>query len=108
MYLKYKNYPSKYELYYIKWNGIGFDKDKLIKFIRRVKFLKITSIFYKEHKEELNILNEIYKTYNEKTLIGLLNNDELISRNGLIEKWARIGAIYFINKHIFKINIYGD
>jgi len=106
MYLKYKNYPSKYELYYIKWNGIGFDKDKLIKFIRRVKFLKITSIFYKEHREELNILNEIYKTYNEKTLIGLLNNDELISRNGLIEKWARIGAIDILLTNTYSRSTY--
>ncbi len=93
MYLKYKNIPSKYELYYIKWNGIGFDKDKLIKFIRRIKLLQFTSIFFKSHQEELKILKEIYKTYNEKILIGLMNNDEIISRNGLIEKWARIGAI---------------
>lgn len=93
MILKYKKFPSKYELYYIKWNGINFDKDKLVQFIKRINFLKITSFFYKPHKEELIILKEIYHSYNQKTLEGLLNNDETISRNGLIEKWSRIAAI---------------
>jgi hypothetical protein len=91
--IKYKGFSSKYELYYITWNGIGFDKDKLIRFIKRLKFLRFTSIFLKSHKEELKILREIYKSYDEKILIGLLNNDEQISKNGLIEKWSRIGAI---------------
>lgn len=93
MVLKYKKFPSKYELYYIKWNGINFDKDKLVQFIKRIKFLEITSFFYKPHKEELNLLKEIKESYNQKTLNGLLNNDEIISRNGLIEKWSRIAAI---------------
>ena len=91
--IKYKGFSSKYELFYITWNGIGFDKDKLIRFIKRLKFLRFTSIFLKSHKEELKILREIYKSYDEKILIGLLNNDEQISKNGLIEKWSRIGAI---------------
>ena len=44
--MKYKKFPSLYELYYNKWNGIDFDKEKLIKLIRRIKLLKFTSIFY--------------------------------------------------------------
>lgn len=91
--INYKDYPSKYELYYIKWNGIGFDKEKLIQFIKRIKWLKIISIFSKSKREELKILLEIYNQYNEDTLKGILNNDETISRWALIEKWARIAAI---------------
>jgi hypothetical protein len=91
--INYKNFPSKYELYYIKWNGIGFDKDKLISFIKRVKWLKLVSIFSKSKREELKILLEIYNQYNEDTLKGILNNDETTSRWALIEKWARIASI---------------
>ena len=91
--INYKNFPSKYELYYIKWNGIGFDKDKLISFIKRVKWLKLVSIFSKSKREELKILLEIYSQYNEDTLKGILNNDETTSRWALIEKWARIASI---------------
>ena len=91
--INYKNFPSKYELYYIKWNGIGFDKEKLIQFIKRIKWLKLLSIFSSSKREELQILLEIYNQYNKDTLKGILNNDETISRWALIEKWARIGAI---------------
>lgn len=91
--INYKNYPSKYELYYIKWNGIGFDKDKLISFVKRIKWLKFISIFSKSKREELKILLEIYSQYNEETLKGILNNDEKISRWAMIEKWSRIAAI---------------
>jgi hypothetical protein len=91
--INYKNFPSKYELYYIKWNGIGFDKDKLISFMKRIKWLKFLSFFSSSKREELRILLEIYNQYNENTLRGILNNDETISRWALIEKWARIAAI---------------
>ena len=58
--INYKNFPSKYELYYIKWNGIGFDKDKLVPFVKRIKWLKFLSIFSSSKREELQILLEIY------------------------------------------------
>lgn len=93
MKLEYKDFLCKYDSYYIKWNGIGFDKDKLILFVKRIKWLKFISIFIPSKKEELKILTEIYNSYDEKTLQGLLNNEENASRKGLIEKWARIAAI---------------
>lgn len=99
--INYKNFPSKYELYYIKWNGIGFDKDKLIQFVKRIKWLKLISIFSKSKREELKILLEIYNQYNEETLKGILNNDEAISRWALIEKWARIAAIDILLTNTF-------
>ena len=104
--IKYKGFSSKYELYYITWNGIGFDKDKLIKFIKRIKLLHFTSLFLKSHKEELKILQEIYNQYDEKILIGLLNNDDHISKNGLIEKWSRIGAIDILLNGVYSRNTF--
>ena len=101
MNLKYKDFSCKYELYYIKWNGINFDKEKLIKFIKRIKLLNFLSYFSKSKKEELGILNEIYSSYDEKILIGLLNNDPIISRNALIEKWARIASIDLLLTNVF-------
>lgn len=104
--INYKNYPSKYELYYIKWNGIGFDKEKLISFIKRIKWLKFISIFSKSKREELKILLEIYDHYNEDTLRGILNNDETISRWALIEKWSRIAAIDILLTNSFSRGTY--
>lgn len=106
MFLTYKNFSSKYELFYIKWNGIEFDKEKLIKFVKRINLLKITSIFIKSHREELKILQEIYYSYNEHKLRGLLENDPQISRLSLIEKWSRIGAIDILLTGVFSRNTY--
>lgn len=106
MFFTYKNYPSKYEQYYIKWNGIEFDKEKLIKFIKRINFLRLTSIFIKSHREELKILHEIYNSYDIKKLKGLLENDPQISRISLIEKWSRIGAIDILLTGVFSRNTY--
>mgnify|MGYP003350151722 CR=1 FL=1 len=58
------------------------------------------------HKEELKLLNQIYKSYDEKTLIKLLNNDEIVSRNAYIEKWARIGAIDILLNNIYSRQTY--
>ena len=93
MNLSYKNHPSKYELQYITWKGIEFDKEQLVKFVRRIKLLKFLSIFSKRHKEELVILQEIYNLYDERRMNGLLNNDADISKWGTIEKWARIATV---------------
>lgn len=106
MKLDYKPYPSKYELYYIKWNGIDFDRDKLISFIKRIKKLKYLSIFSKNKKEEMEILIEIYKSYDTIKLNNLLNNEENTSRICLIEKWARIGATDILINNVFSRQTY--
>ena len=92
MNLTYKNYPSKYELQYVKWNGINFDRERLIKFIKRLKltyFLSFIPYYRKEHQ----ILNEILNLYDQVRIEGLLNGDENIVRMCFIEKWARIAAV---------------
>lgn len=92
MNLTYKNYPSKYELQYVKWNGINFDRERLIKFVKRLKLTRLLS-FIPTYREENQILNQILNSYDQSRINGLLNNDENISRLCLIEKWARIGAV---------------
>ena len=92
MNLTYKNYPSKYELQYVKWNGINFDREKLIKFTKRLRltyFLYFIPYYRKEHQ----ILTEILNTYDKVRIEGMLNGDENILRMCLIEKWARIAAV---------------
>ena len=37
MNITYNKTPSKYELEYVKWNGINFDREILIRFIKRLK-----------------------------------------------------------------------
>lgn len=92
MNLTYKKYPSKYELQYVKWNGINFDRERLIKFIKRLKltyFLSFIPYYRREHR----MLTEILNTYDKDRIEGLLNGDENILRMCLIEKWARIAAV---------------
>lgn len=92
MNIPYKNYPSKYELQYVKWNGIQFDKERLIKFVKRLKLTYFLS-FLPSFREEHRILKEILDSYDEVRIKGLLNNDETISRICFIEKWARIASL---------------
>jgi hypothetical protein len=92
MNLTYKNYPSKYELQYVKWNGINFDRERLIKFIKRLQLTYFLS-FIPYYKREHQILTEILNTYDKARIEGLLNGDENILRICLIEKWARIAAV---------------
>jgi len=105
MNLTYKKFPSKYELQYVKWNGINFDRERLIKFIKRLKltyFLSFIPYFRKEHK----FLKDILNSYNSETIKGLLNNDETISRMCFIEKWARIASVDLLLNGVYSRNTY--
>ena len=92
MNLRYKIYPPKYELQYVKWNGINFDRERLIKFTKRLKFTYFLS-FIPYYRREHQILTEILNTYDKVRIQGLLNGDENILRMCFIEKWARIAAV---------------
>ena len=98
--LRYKNYPSKYELQYVKWNGINFDRERLIKFVKRLKLTRFLS-FIPFFKEEHTILNEILTSYDDKIIKGLLENDENISRICFIEKWARIASVDILLTNVY-------
>lgn len=103
--MKYKSYPSKYELYYITWGDIGYNKDKLIRLIKRINFLKLLS-FIKRYREERKILKEILNSYDQEKLSLLLSNDQQVSKMALIEKWSRIGAIEILTTDRFSKETY--
>jgi hypothetical protein len=85
-------YPSKYELQYVKWNGINFDRERLFKFMDRLKFTYFLS-FIPFYRKEHQMLKEILDTYDKVRIQGLLDGDENILRMCFIEKWARIAAV---------------
>ena len=91
MNLTYKKYPSKYELQYVKWNGIDFDRERLIKFIKRLKLTYFLS-FIPYYRVEYRMLTEILNTYDKNRIDGLLSGDQDILKRCLIEKWARIAS----------------
>ncbi len=91
MNLTYKKYPSKYELQYVKWNGIDFDRERLIKFVKRLKLTYFLS-FIPYYGVEYQMLTEILNTYDKDRIEGLLNGDQDILKRCLIEKWARIAS----------------
>ena len=100
MNMKYKNFPSKYELQYVKWNGIEFDKERLIKFNKRLTILRLLS-FIPRFNEEYVIMKDILNLYDIEKLRGLLNNDEHISRVSFIEKWSRIAATDVLLNNVY-------
>jgi len=105
MYLTYKKYPSKYELQYVKWNGINFDREKLIKFVKRLKMTRFLS-FIPSFNREHSILKEILGSYDLEIIQGLLNNDEKISRMCFIEKWSRIASVDILLTNTYSRSTY--
>jgi hypothetical protein len=107
MKMSYNPFRSEYELKHIVWEGIEYDKDKLVKFIDRYKELSSSrKIDYR--KEELRIMDEILKSHNQENLEKLLNNDLEYSRWATIEKYSRIATAEVIldgkySKKTFKI-----
>jgi hypothetical protein len=91
MNLTYKKYPSKYELQYVKWNGIDFDRERLIKFVKRLKLTYLLS-FIPYYRREHQMLTEILNIYDKDRIEGLLSGDQDILKRCLIEKWARIAS----------------
>lgn len=107
MELSYNPFRSEYELKHIVWEGIEYDKDKLVKFVDRYKELS-SSRKNDIRKEELRIMDEILKSHNQENLQKLLNNDLEYSRWATIEKYSRIAAVEIVldgkySKKTFKI-----
>ena len=100
MNLTYNNTPSKYELEYVKWNGINFDRERLIKFIKRLKLTYFLS-FIPYYRREHQILTEILNTYDKVRIDGLLSGDEDIIKRCFIEKWARIASTDILLTNVY-------
>lgn len=103
--IKYKSNPSLYEAFYILWNGIEFDKEKLIKFIKRLHLVKFLSFIPRYRKEYITLI-EVFNSYDKAVLDGLMNNDEEINRMAIIEKYARIGALDIAIHQVFSRETY--
>ena len=88
MQLGYKQSMSEYELKNIVWNGIEYDKKKLIRFVEKYEYLK-TIEQTDEVKEEIQIMDKILQSHNSDNLQKLLQNDLEYSRWATIEKLAR-------------------
>lgn len=107
MKFSYNPFLSEYELKHIVWEGIEYDKDKLVKFVDRYNELS-SSRKNTIRKEELRIMDEILKSHNQENLKKLLNNDLEYSRWATIEKYSRIAAVEIVldgkySKKTFKI-----
>lgn len=93
MKLEYKPYQSEYEMKYVTWVGLDYNRDKLIKFVNYYNDVSVKSETDIHKKEELILLNNILSEYDIDKLEKLLHNDETVSRMALIEKWARTAAL---------------
>lgn len=100
MILRYKNHPTKYELKYIIWQGIDYDREKLIRFVKRFKWLRLIS-FIPQFNQEYKFMCEIFHSYDIKKLQLLLDNDEQMVRLSLIEKYARESSIELLLTNLY-------
>ena len=86
-----KRFVSEYEARYILWPDISYNKQSLLDLLQYIE-----SLDTEDDKEEIEMLQSIIDSYPTRKIQGLLNNDERICRQGVIEKYARIGAIEVI------------
>jgi len=106
MRIRFNNKQSKYELTYLKWEGIHYDRIKLKKFIFRYNLITILSKVFKSYKEELEVLNGIIDHYGRSKVFNLINNDDYTSRLAHIERLSRLGSVEILTTGSFNPNTY--
>lgn len=106
MKLRYKNRYSEFELIYIKWEGIHYDRDLLKKFVCRYNWVSILSKVFKSYKRELKILNKVIDHYGRIRIHNLLWNDELSSKQAHIERLSRIGSSEILTSGVYSPETY--
>lgn len=106
MRIRFNNKQSKYELTYLKWEGIHYDRVKLKRFIFRYNLITILSKVFKSYKEELEILNGIIDHYGRSKVFNLINNDDYTSRLAHIERLSRLGSIEILTTGSFNPDTY--
>ena len=67
---------SLYELLYIKWSGIDYDREKLNRFILNLKVYRFLSVFSSKFKDQYRKLKVIHGMYDKVKLEKLHNGDE--------------------------------
>jgi hypothetical protein len=106
MRIRFNNKQSKYELTYLKWEGIHYDRIKLKKFIFRYNLITILSKVFKSYKEELEVLNGIIDHYGRSKVFNLINNDDYTSRLAHIERLSRLGSVEILTTGSFNPDTY--
>lgn len=106
MRIRFNNKQSKYELTYLKWEGIHYDRIKLKRFIFRYNLITILSKVFKSYKEELEVLNGIIDHYGRSKVFNLINNDDYTSRLAHIERLSRLGSVEILTTGSFNPNTY--
>lgn len=106
MRIRFNNKQSKYELTYLKWEGIHYDRVKLKRFIFRYNLITILSKVFKSYKEELEILNGIIDHYGRSKVFNLINNDDYTSRLAHIERLSRLGSVEILTTGSFNPDTY--
>lgn len=106
MKIRFNDALSEYELTYLKWEGIHYDRNKLKKFIKRYNIVLLLSRFFKKYKREISILNKIIDHYGRSRILNLSNNDNHSSRLSHIERLSRNGSIEILTMGVFKPETY--
>ena len=97
---------SLYELLYIKWSGIDYDRDKLNRFILNLKVYRFLSVFSSKFKDRYRKLKVIHGMYDKVKLEKLHNGDEETIRMSVIEKYSRIGSVELLINGVYTKETY--
>ena len=97
---------SLYELLYLKWSGIDYDREKLNRFILNLKVYRFLSIFSSKFKDQYRKLKVIHGMYDKVKLEKLHNGDEETIRMSIIEKYSRIGSVELLINGVYTKETY--
>ena len=97
---------SLYELLYIKWSGIDYDREKLNRFILNLKVYRFLSVFSSKFKNQYRKLKVIHGMYDKVKLEKLHNGDEETIRMSIIEKYSRIGSVELLINGVYTKETY--
>lgn len=84
-----------YELNFIVWNDISYNRKKLLKFYRRLELCKLLS-FIPRYSDEYKILIKIRSQQNQEKIERLYKNEEKAVREAIIENLSRKAATELI------------
>ena len=97
---------SLYELLYIKWSGIDYDREKLNRFNVNLKVYRFLSVFSSKFKDRYRKLKVIHGMYDKVKLEKLHNGDEETIRMSVIEKYSRIGSVELLINGVYTKETY--
>ena len=106
MRLKFNRNLSDYELIYLKWEGIQYDRDKLRKFVWTYRITQLLSKVFKSYRKDLKRLETVIDHYGRSKVFNLLQNDEYSSRLSHIERLSRLGSVEILTTGSFKPETY--